>query len=559
VPDHETKDWIRGPADEIAAANGCRFDEARGRFVVEWIESYCRLYEGDFAGEPMTLRDWQLDATLRLYGWVKWSDKWNREVRRFREASVFVPKKNKKSPTLSAWGLYLLCGDGEPGQKVFLAAKDGRQAREIAGKHAVEMLLQSEALADECKVNRSTLQITHLPSRSLMVPLSSSNSRTQESKEGLNGCVLIDEVHVVDRDFVRRLSRAGISRSEPLQIEVSTAGNNPDGYGKQRFDYAMRVEQGQTRDDGLFVAIFAAPQDVSAADLDADPERYGKVANPAWGHTIDPAEYLADYQKSKGTVQGLMDFLMYRLNVWQRSGSPWLKASDWELCRRTIDPATLAGRRCTAGLDLSRTRDMTALVLVFPDEDGGHTLLPFYWLPEDRIAEIAAVVPDILAWRRDGYIRTTPGNVIDYGFIRATFRELAKVYNITLLVYDPKFAEETTQALEQGVSDANGNLIEEGTGVPRLAFGQTDQNFATPTLDFERGVGSGTLRHDGNPVLTWQVGHAKAYTRPASRIKRVFRPSNSDGDPRTVDGVIAGIMGLAGAAVDPGVPSVTVL
>src|SRR5215831_7504542 len=225
--DRATKKWIRNASDEKAAQSGCRFDESRGRFVVEWIERYCRLYEGEWAGQAMKLTDWQLDCTLRLFGWVRQSKKWKRLVRRFRAASIWVAKKNKKSPTLAAWGLYLLCGDGEPGQKIFLGAKDGRQARDIAGKHAVEMMLASQDLREECRLNRTTMQITHLPTKSLMIPLASSNARHQQSKEGLNGSVLIDECHVVDRDFVRRISRAGISRSEPLQLEVSTAGNDP--------------------------------------------------------------------------------------------------------------------------------------------------------------------------------------------------------------------------------------------------------------------------------------------------------------------------------------------
>jgi phage terminase large subunit-like protein len=284
-----TAAWVRNPSDERAVANGCRFDPERGAYAVWWIERLCRLYEGEQAGERLELRgchqcgtyglppatdfddweaakpaaleratkyaecvaaghpiDWQYECVMRLFSWVRWSDKWKRWIRRFRQACIFVAKKNKKSPTLAAIGLYLLAGDGEPGQKVFLGAKDGQQARKIAGEHVVAMLEQSPTLSAECALNRSTFRVTHRPTRSWLEPLSSSNSRTQESKEGLNGSILIDEVHVVDRDFIRRINRAGISRSEPLHIEVSTAGNNPDGYGKERFDYALRVERGDT-------------------------------------------------------------------------------------------------------------------------------------------------------------------------------------------------------------------------------------------------------------------------------------------------------------------------
>ncbi len=80
--DAATKRWMRNRSDELAVDNGCRFDEERGRYVVDWIQDYCKLYEGEWAGEPLMLVDWQLEFVMRLFGWVKWSDRWGREIRR---------------------------------------------------------------------------------------------------------------------------------------------------------------------------------------------------------------------------------------------------------------------------------------------------------------------------------------------------------------------------------------------------------------------------------------------------------------------------------------------
>jgi phage terminase large subunit-like protein len=569
TPDPVTKLWVRNAADERAAAAGCTFDPERGLWVVDWIERLCRLYEGEQAGQPLILRgcfrcgdsaearaaypdcvkaghprDWQFDFVMRLFSWVRHSERWNRLVRRFREASGWMPKKSKKSPTLAALGLYLLCGDGEPGQKVFLAAKDGNQARKIAGEHAVAMLEQSPALLAECRLNRNTYRITHTPSRSWLEPMSSSNARTQQAKEGINGCVLIDETHVVDRELIQRISRAGISRSEPLRVEVSTAGNDPDGYGKERFDYAKDVAAGVRHDEQLFVMTHAAPQDLSDTDLDADPLKWGRVANPAMGHTIDPEEYLRDYQTSRRSIQALLDFKMYRLNIWQRSANPWLRAGDWERCRRAFTEADLAGKECWAGLDLSRTRDLSALVLVFRGEaEEEFLLLPYFWLPETRARELESVTP-VLEWRHAGAVEVTPGDVTDYGYIRSRFRKLAAVYDIRELAYDPRFAEETTQALSEGVTDDAGKMIEEGTGVERFIFAQSDENFAAATEDYERLVIAGKLLHNGHPVQSWQAGHATVIMTPR-RVKRVMKPKKDS--VQTVDGVIAGIMALARA------------
>lgn len=536
-PDKATRDMVRGMADEVAAKNGCRFDPERAAHAVDWIEKTCRLYEGEQAGELMRLLDWQLDTTRRLFGWVRWSDDWGREVRRFRRASIWVPKKNKKSPTLAAWGLYMLAGDGEMGQKVYSVAKDGKQAM-IAHTHAIEMVKRSPELASACDINKTTGQITYHPTSSVHKVVAGDNPRSQE---GLNGSLMVDETHVVDRRLMKILRGAGISRSEPLHIEVSTAGDDPDGYGKEQFDKGMLAEKGGT-DEGLLFVAYAAPQDLSDSDLDADPVKWGKLANPAWGHTVKPEEYLADYHRSKLSLPDLADFKKYRLDIWQQSASPWLKESDWAACREDFTPESLEGQQCWAGLDLSKTRDMTALVLVFRgDEPESYRLLPFFWLPEGTARRLNHLAP-FLAWAAAGFIELTPGDVVDYGFVRSRFRALAKIYRIMELAYDNKYAEETTQALEQGVMGAEGDVIEEGTGVVRYVFPQTITAFAGPTADFERDVISHRMRHDGNPVMAWQAGHVQVRV-DANANKRPVKPTPDD--VRKIDGIVAGIMARA--------------
>jgi len=542
--DKETKAWIRNASDERAAKNGCRFDPERAAWAVDWIQRYCCLYEGEFAGQPLILRDWQLDAVQRIFGWVKHSEEWGREVRRFRRGGVWVPKKNKKSPTLAAIGLYLLCGDGEQGQKVFSCAKDGRQAM-IAHTHALEMVRRSPALSAECVINKSTGRITHEPTRSFYSVIAGDNINSQE---GLNGSILVDETHVVDRRLMKVLRGAGISRSEPLQLEFSTAGNNPDGYGKEQFDYGQKVESGEFTDEEFFFQGFYAPQDVSDEDLAADPVKYGKMANPAWGHTIKQTEFLSHFNAAKHSISDLADFKMYRLNVWQRATNPWLKAGDWEKCREAFAEDDLAGKPCWAGLDLSKTRDMSALVLAFKGEgEEEHRLLPFFWLPES-VAREKNHLASFLQWANDGFLELTPGDTVDYGFIKDRVRKLAEKFQIKALVYDETYAEKLTQEIAEGEKDSAGNVVHEGLGIERVAFSQSMMRFASPTADFERLVIGGKLRHDGHPVLAWQAGHVQVKT-DVNQNKRPVKPSKDD--HRKIDGIVAGIMALAMAMETP--------
>jgi len=534
--DSVTKRWIRNESDERAADAGCTLDESWGQFVVDWMYEYLCLYEGEWAGQPFACVDWQYEATMRLFGWKKHSERWDREVRRFRKASIWVPKKSKKSPTLAAWGLYLLVGDKEQGQKVFIAAKDGQQAREIAGKHAMEMVRSSPQLFDECALNKSIMQITHESSRSFMRPLSSANSRTKEAKEGINGSILIDETHVVDRDFVARIQRAGISRSEPLHIEVSTAGNNPDGYGKERYDYAQRVVRGEHCDEQLFVMIHEAPQDLSDGDLAADPVKYGKMANPSWGHTVGEEEFLGDYNESKVSISALADFKMYRLNIWQRATNPWLRQDDWAKCRREFTEAELYKRPCGAGFDFSKTEDMTAFSLVFPEdgevennEDQPRKILTWYWLPERAVERHGHEVP-YAQWAADGWLRLIPGSVIDYSFVEKDVVEILDLFDVRMMGFDRKYAFEFMQRLVQEHGYKQDRLYE---------FPQTIMGFAGPTAQFERLVIAGKLHHNGNPITTWQAGHVEVWHDANDNIRPV-KPAHKN--LKKIDGIVATIM-----------------
>jgi phage terminase large subunit-like protein len=490
--DDVTRKWIRNRSDELAVEAGCRFDETRGNFACDWIESNCYLYEG--TQRPMTLGDWQREATMRMFGWVKWSPRLNRWIRRFTRASIYIPKKNAKTPTAAAWGLYLTAGDGEPGNHVFFAAADGGQAR-LAAKHAIRMVEASPDLSEEMEVNLTEMKVTHNATKSDLKPISSGDNKAAKAKQGLNGSVVIDETHVVTREFISESSidRAGASRDEPMHIEVSTSGKDPDSYGRSQYDYGKQVEAGDVVDINHFFLCYEAPPDLSDEDLDADPVKWGKLANPTWGRIIQEEEYLADYNRSKRSMADLADFKTFRLNIWQQAASPWLRAGDWKACQRDFTEADLHGMECYAGLDLSKTRDMTALVLVFSLGDGRYRLLPYFFLPASGVQRLAILFPQMLDWVKRGYL---------------------------------------TQQIEEEI------------GIPREAFKQTIANFNPPTQDFERLVISGMLEHNGHPVMTWQIGHVQVKT-DANANKRPVKPTPDDA--RKIDGVVAAIMGIAEA------------
>lgn len=563
TPDAITKRWIRNAADQKAARAGCRFDEERGEFVVEWIEKYCNLYEGsEYAGKPFNFMPYQREATMRLFGWVRKSKEYKGLVRRFTHGSFWSPKKSGKSPFLAAVELYLLCGDGEQGQKIYTAAKNGDQAK-IAQRHAFEMVKQSPQLSADCKLHQTVLSIEHLPTKSQMLILTGDDSRGAKAKEGLNGSVFIDEMHVVDREMMERVGRAGISRKEPLNFSVSTAGDDPSSYGCERYKYGQQVNSGE-RDDPSFLHIeYSAPENLKESDIEDRLEELGKLANPAWNHIVKPTEFRADWNRSKGNPREVARFKQYRLNLWVGSTNAWLDVGGWELGQRKFDLDLLRGRECYIGLDLSRTRDMTAAVFLFPwpedsievagveKEDDGDAdsyssglgerieairLWPMFWLPTATAKQRQALFP-FETWANSGDLTLTPGSVVDYSVVEDGVVEAVEQYELRVsgLFFDQHYAEEITQRIAERI----GMGSEERVAVPQSIMG-----LSPLAKEFERRVSVGLIQHPGNAVMTWQVGHVEVYMDRNNNI-RPSKPSPHSG--KSIDGIAAAIDAMAGA------------
>lgn len=576
--DKLTLSWIRDESDKLAVANGCRFSLKRARYAVEWIEENCYLHEGVPSGTKITLGDWQLDFVMRLFGWVRPLGKdephYNKPegrtwVRRFRKASVWVPKKNAKSPTVAAIALYLLIADGEQGQNVYTAAKDGKQALIVQG-HAMNMIKASPHLRSVCNVNKSTKRILYAPTVSKMDVVAGDN---KDSQEGLNGSVVVDEVHVVGAALMAILEGAGISRAEPLHVEVSTAGNNPDGYGKQQFDKGMRVSKGLEEDQSFLFIAYSAPQDLKHADLEADPMKYIKMANPSLGRIVNPREIMDAFNTAKRTLTGLLNFMMYRLNIWQNASNPWIKVGDWAACKEDFTEADFVGQKGPCGFDFARIHDMTAAVLIVPHPTLkktilrpektliGHAanppkmrefevqvcrILPRFWMAE----ETAKATPQMpfMEWGEQGHLILTPGSTIDPGFVMDDFLNWIERLKVTVteIGFDPSFgADAIVEMICDGVRDTAGNHLRSGCGAQRVEFQQNWNVMTEPTELFEGAIMDQVLMHNNHPVMNWQIAHAELRKSRDGELKMPQKPDGKREGLRKIDGVMGAIFSYA--------------
>lgn len=513
------------PADEAAIAEGCTFDLAAAERVKKFFSSFLRHSKGQWAGQAFALQPWQWEDVIKpLFGWKRADGS-----RRFRRAYIEVAKKNGKSTLASGIGLYLLVGDGEPGAEVYSVAADRDQANIVHGE-AIRMVRASPGLTSRLEINRTTHNISFPKTNSWYRSLSSEAN----TKEGLNAHgLIVDELHAwKGRGLWDALRYAGRSRRQPLLFAITTAGDDMDSICREQHDYAKAVLAGQVIDTRFFAYIRCAAA-IAEGDREDDdwtqPEVWHK-ANPSLGVTIDEAEFARDVDEAKQSPTTQASFKRYSLNIWSTSTNPWLRSEDWQACTEPFTRESLAGKRCYAGLDLSKTRDMTALVLVFRDDDT-YRLLPFFWLPEESVNNPDAP-EQFRVWSRQHILETTPGGVCDYAFVKKRIAELSEEFDFEELAYDPYNAEQITQEIEQEM------------GIKRILFPQTINHFAEPTAEFERLVLSQRLRHNGHPVLAWQAGHVQVKT-DVNNNKRPVKAAPHD--PKKVDGIVAAVMGIARA------------
>lgn len=187
----------------------------------------------------------------------------------------------------------------------------------------------------------------------------------------------------------------------------------------------------------------------------------------------------------------------------------------------------LRGRRCYIGMDLSSTRDLTALVGVFPD-DGDFNVLAAFFAPKDSIRErsVRDRVP-YDQWARDGFLNVTPGAVIDYEAPRQLLKDWAAEFDVRFVAYDPWNATDLVTRLQ------------EQDGFKCVQIRQGFASLSAPTKSLEKAVLSRRLRHDGHPILRWNISNIAVETDPTGNIKISKKVSTE-----RIDGAAALVMAV---------------
>jgi len=493
-----------------------RYDDKKAERVLAFI-SQLRHTKGDWSGRPFHLLPWQENIIRDLFGVVKPDG-----CRQFQTAFITCSKKSGKSELAAAIALYMLCADGEEAAEVYGCANDRKQSS-IVFDVARDMVLQCPALMRRVKILDSQKRIVYLPTRSFYQAMSSEVA----TKYGLNvSCCIFDELlGQGDRQLYDVMTKgSGAARSQPLNFVITTAGNDMHSICYEVYSKAKDIIAGRKSDPSFYPVIFEAPE-----DMDWTSPATWRTAHPSLGVTVQESYLHQMCESAKQNPAEENQFLQFFLNRWVKQAVRWMPMDKWDACAFPVDTESLRGRVCYGGLDLASTTDVTAFVLVFPpiDYDDKYYILPYFWLPEETLdlrVRRDHVPYDV--WEKQGFIKTTEGNVVHYGFIEAAIEELGAMYNIREIAYDRWGAAQMIQNLE-------------GLGFTVLPFGQGFRDMSPPTKELMRLTLDEKLAHGGQPVLRWMMDNIHVRTDPAGNIK-----PDKEKSTEKIDGAVATVMAL---------------
>ncbi|HEM4149788.1 TPA: terminase large subunit [Streptococcus suis] len=492
------------------------YDKVKADRAVTFINNLSHT-KGKWAGKRFDLLPWQEQIVRDLFGIVK--EDGNRQ---FLTAYIEIPKKNGKSELAAAIALYLLYADNEASAEVYGAACDRNQAS-IVFDVAKQMVQMSRPLEKRSKIMGATKRIVNYSNAGFYQVLSAETG----TKHGLNVSGLVfDEIHAQpNRHLYDVLTKgSGDAREQPLFFIITTAGTDRNSICYELHTKALDILNGRKKDTSFYPVVYG----LSDED-DWNDEANWRRANPSLGHTIGIDRVREAYQQALDNPAEENVFKQLRLNMWTSSSVAWIPEHVYAKGNDPIQYESLKGRSCYAGLDLSSTSDITAFVLVFPPrfEEENYIVLPFFWLPEDTL-ELRCRRDHVLydVWERQGYIKTTEGNVVHYGFIEKFIEELSEIYHIKEIAYDRWNATQMVQNLE-------------GIGLTMVPFGQGYKDMSPPSKELYKLMMEGKIQHGGHPVLKWMGQNVVMRQDPAGNIK-----PDKEKSVEKIDGIVAFIMGL---------------
>ena len=524
--------------------------------------------QNEWAGQPFVLSAWEEEAIRQFYG-VQAQDEdgaWSRYRRYLYEE---IPKKNGKSEFAAGLGLYHLIADGEARPQVGIFAADKTNADIIyqCAKYMVEHTALGQPEHDPLVWCRDSVREIRSRDGGVMKVYSSDAS----TKHGFSfSAIIIDELHAQPNRRLWDVLTAGsdAARRQQAVIVLTTAGDDPDRrsigweiHEKCRRLLAWRRGEPERELDsdlpewcpimfGVGILTGDDPDRIDA--LDIYDEKLWYACNPGLGHNLRLSDFRREARAARQSEAAERLFRWLRLNQWIAVKSVgWVPVTiydqtqfnrpEWAgmnvLARRRAVREYLRGKRCFGGLDLSKSTDLTALVLLFPPQEGLETWVALFWgwVPLDDLEarETRDGVP-YGDWLRADFLQGCEGDVIDYDAVEQTIWQAAEEFDLACLGLDPAMSWTLSQRLMQSTAE------HEAIQVVEIRQNMTGMSPATKQLELL--LRKGMMLHEHNTAARWCFGNVRCATDGNENMKPMKNRSVG-----RIDIAVAWIIAMAAA------------
>ena len=477
---------LRDVAREPDPAWPYRFDAAKAQKACERAELLPHV-KGRWArpdpahpnGNPIRLEPWQKFILVSLFGWVKKSS----GFRRFRKASIYVPRKNGKSTLSAAIGWLMFAFDNEPGAEVYSGATSEKQAWEVFGP-ARQMAVIDPRLPEARGVT--------INAKSLVREADNAKFEPVIGKPGDGSsphCAIIDEYHEHPTSVSYDTMLTGMgAREQPLLLVISTAGDMVQGPCRDDWNSCEKILDGTIEDETQFAMIFTVDD---GDDWTGDAALL--KANPNFDVSVGREFLFAQRAVAIRDARAQGVFKIKHLNVWVTARNAYFNLESWrKLANPRLRIEDFAGAPCVAALDLAAKVDICVIMQLFRADGGRFACFGRYFLPQATVE-----LPEnqhYAKWRAERRLIVHDGERNDFGEIAETALAISRDYELKEAVFDPDGAAATEQVLQDN-------------GVTVIEVPQSMVHLSDPMKELDAMIKAGQIEHDGDPILEWAISN----------------------------------------------------
>lgn len=402
--------------------------------------------------KPLMLQPWQKFIVYNLVGWYRKGTK----LRRFHEALIFIPRKNGKTLFVAALAFGLGILEKMSGSQIYITAAALKQTLEAFSDIKYTFQYRGIDKEDGCVIKDNSFEHSiklqffdseGRPNGSFKIDALAANPDAQDSFNC--NIAIADEIHAFKKAAqYNRFKEAMKAYSNKLMIGITTAGDNPNSFGFQRFQYAEKILDGLVDDDSMFCFVSHAEQDDKGVVDYTNPQQH-ELANPSYGVTIRPEDMVNDALQAQNDPIQRKDFLSRSLNVYTNATKAWFDIEEFRSSDAkfdwTIDELSKLPIKWYGGADLSRMYDLTAAALYghYEKYDVDIVITHAFFPIVQAVKKSEEDNIPLFGWADDGLLTMCNSPTVNTSDVVNWFVEMRnKGFKIVQVGHDRKFARE---------------------------------------------------------------------------------------------------------------------